>query len=132
VIRRALAALAVLALLAACGGDDGGVDAARDLAADADGWDSGDEAAATLARVTELLLDGARGCDGDDRAGGAACAARSAAAGYTEVLALLVLRCTAPDRFEARTELVRYLDDVLAMGADDLPPSPPPPPACRR
>jgi hypothetical protein len=127
-MRRFSSVLVAAVLVAACGGEDEGLGAARDVAADADGWDTGDESASTLARVTELLLDDARSCEDPQ----AACAARAAAAGYTEVLALRMFSCTAPDRFAARTELVRYLDDVAALQGDDLPPSPPRPPPCRR
>lgn len=102
--------------------------AARDEAADEDGFDTGIEAGETLARVAEHLNDAIRACDRDRE--GPTCKALGAASGYVQVLAAHVVRCTAPGRFEARVSTLAVLDALAARAPDDPPPTLPTLPDC--
>lgn len=105
------------------------VDAARALVDDDAGFDTGLEAGQTLAKVAQHLERAVDECRAAER--GVACQALAGALGYAEVLASVVLHCTAPDRHEARTKMAVYLDDVVDTGVDAARvPVPPRLPSC--
>lgn len=86
------------------------------------------EAGDALARVGSILLQAGKECD-DDR-----CDALLSASAFAQVLAVRVLGCTAPGRFEMRRAMRRYLDAVAAARrhAGAAVPEPPEAPRCRR
>jgi hypothetical protein len=129
-LRQPMVAAAACALLvAACGGSDDHFAEASALVRQAKRFDTATEASETLARASSLLLDDARRCH--DRFGAVPrCDARSSAAGLTEVLAVHVLTCTAPGRFELRRSLAAYLDEIASLTPDDPIPKAPAPPSC--
>ncbi|MDQ1373838.1 MAG: hypothetical protein QOJ09_1176 [Actinomycetota bacterium] len=83
-----------------------------------------------MARVAGLLRDDGSACRRDRSRDDRRCQARAAAFGYTQVVAVAVLSCTAPGRFQARTATLRYLRAIERVGADGVLPTPPPPPRC--
>jgi hypothetical protein len=99
------------------------------IASHDDDYDTGVEAGRTLARVASALNLGIRACDRDDEPD--RCAALGAASGYTQVVAAMVVRCTAPGRAEARASVLAVLEDLRARRPGDPPPRPPPIPDCR-
>ena len=130
--QRAIAAATVVALALAAWfavGRDArpGLERAADLLDDPGRFDTGLESGETLARVGALLLDDARRCR-DDHGPVVRCQARSSASAVAQVFAVEVLQCSAPGRFEARTRLAAYLDEVAAAGS--AVPEPPDPPSC--
>lgn len=126
----AAAVVTIIGAMAVGGEDSSSLERARALVADPGRFDSGEEAATTLARVAQHLNDAVRDCtaagDPVDR-----CEALSAASGYAQVLAVRTLTCTAPGRFEARTGMSTLLDLVArAGGTPDDPPDIPRLPEC--
>lgn len=110
--------------------DPGPLERASSLVEDAERFETGAEAAATLARAAQHLNDAIRTCT-EDAPGSLRCQAVSAASGYTQVLATLVLTCTAPGRFEARTRTAWYLQRVDSLTTNhSTVPEPPPLPDC--
>ena len=90
---------------------------------------TGIEAGETLARVAQHLERAVEACRRED--GGISCQALSASLGYSQVLASWVLTCTAPGRYEARTRMAAYLEQVAAVAPDARRvPGPPPLPSC--
>lgn len=121
--------VAVVALaLAGCGDDPEPLGAAADIAADDGEFRSGPDAGVAFARIAQLLEGAAARCEPD--VDGGRCPAISAASGYAQVLAVRVLRCTAPGRFEARTAMLELVREVERLAPDDEVPSPPPLPDC--
>ena len=116
------------ALAPACGSDPPPLEAAVDIAADEGAFGNGPEAGESLARIAQHLEAARRGCDTDENA--ARCRALGAASGYAQVLAVQVLRCTAPGRFEAHRAMHDLLVRVAAVGPDDEVPVPAPLPDC--
>lgn len=110
--------------------DPSSFDRARGLLADERRFDTGLEAAETLAGAAQHLEGAVDVCRDEDR--GVRCQGLSAALGYAQVLAPWVLDCTDPGRHEARARMLRYLDTVDDL-ASDAPrvPGPPPLPSCR-
>jgi hypothetical protein len=103
---------------------------ARDLLESGSGFETALEAGETLARVAQHLEQSVEECRAEAR--GTSCQAIAAALGYTQVLATWVLDCTDPGRYEARTRMAAYLDEVAAVRSDDATtPSPPELPACQ-
>lgn len=128
-LRRVAGALLVSVALAGCGSDAGGLDAAIDIADDDAAFGTGPEAGESFARIAQHV-DAAR-ADCDDDTDGTRCDALAAASGYAQVLAVRVLTCTAPGRFEARTAMLDLLEAVESLGPDaDEPPEPAPLPDC--
>lgn len=101
---------------------------ARALVAGGD-WDTAEGAGQTLAEVAERLITAARRCRSDHGDRGD-CRALAAAAGYAEVLAVAVLRCTAPGRFEARQAIGAVLDSLEDLRPDAPPLTTPGVPRC--
>lgn len=103
---------------------------ARSLLEDPQRFETGVEAAETLARAAQHLNDAIRNCRREAEHI-ARCRALSSASGYAQVLASVVLTCTAPGRFEARTRLASHLGRVDLVGAERATvPEPPPLPEC--
>jgi hypothetical protein len=118
--------VAALALsTTACGRDASPVDRARTVVDDDGRFATSIEAGDALARVSSILLRAGKDCDGG-------CDALLSAAAYAQVLAVRVLDCTAPGRFQVRRSMRRYLDAVEAARrtSSRLVPQPPPPPRC--
>lgn len=110
-------------------GDRAPLERARALVREDGGFDTGLEAGATLAKVAQHLEGAVEAC----RHGGPriTCQSLSAALGYTQVMAALVLQCTAPGRFEARARTAAYLSKVAAVTPrSPRVPAPPPLPDC--
>jgi hypothetical protein len=106
------------------GGDGDPLAHARQLAADEGGFDTATSAGVTLTRISRDLEAAADDCASSDGARAARCSSLYAGAGYARVSAAGVLRCTRPGVFDARAELRRYLDALVA-GRDPQPPAPP-------
>lgn len=87
------------------------------------------EAGDTLAEVAGLLLTEARRCD-VSRETRRRCEATAQAAAFAQALAVRVLECTAPGRFEVRRALRDHLAAIDAMAPNDPPPPPPQLPTC--
>lgn len=121
-LRRASAAILV-ATLAACAGDPGPVDAARGVLDDDDRFQTSFEAGDALAQIGGRLLEAGRTCHGG-------CDALLSASAYSQILAVRVLDCTAPGRFEMRAALRAYLDAIEDLDDDAPAPQPPKPPDC--
>ena len=126
--RRVLVAAVVVALAlstTACGDDSSPVDRARKVVDDDGRFATSIEAGDALARVSSILLRAGKECDGR-------CDALLSAAAYAQVLAVRVLDCTAPGRFQMRQAMRRYLNavEVARRTSSRLVPSPPPPPRC--
>jgi hypothetical protein len=119
----AIAAAVAVAVTRATADEDH-VARAIDIARPTDGYETGLEAGRTLARVASALNEDLRTCDRDaepDR-----CAALGAVSGYTQVLAATVVRCTAPGRAEARSDVLVVLQELDERRPGDPPPRPPP------
>lgn len=129
--RRTVMALVicVAAAVPACGSDQAPLDAATEIAADDDQFGNGPEAGESLARIAQHLDAARRDCDAGETP--ARCQSLAAASGYAQVLAVQVLRCTAPGRFEARQAMHELLVRVAAVGPGDETPVPAPLPDCR-
>lgn len=110
--RRTLVAALVIVSLS-CGSGTGPLEAAIEVAADDDQFGSGQEAGESLARIAQHLQVAGRECDTAES--GARCSAINAANGYAQVLALRVLQCTAPGRFQARTAMLALLREIEAL-----------------
>lgn len=82
-----------------------------------------------FAEISGFLLAEARACTGD-LAASERCDAVAEAAALSQVLAVRVLDCTAPGRFELRQVLRAHLSAIEAMAPDDSSPSLPSLPAC--
>lgn len=81
-----------------------------------------------LAEISGMLLDEARRCQ---RSGdGQRCDATAQVAAFAQALAVRVLDCTAPGRFEARRVLREHLAAIDAMGPRDPAPPLPAVPTC--
>lgn len=110
--------------------DPGALERARSVVEDRDSFETGADAAASLARAAQHLNDAIRECTAE-APGSLRCQALSSASGYTQVLATVVLTCTAPGRFEARTRAASYLARVAQITTEDAEvPEPPPLPEC--
>src|SRR5687768_1929248 len=108
-------------LLAACSSGGGPVDDARRIVDDDDRFATSYDAGDALAKVGGQLLDAGKSCD---------CPALLSAAAFAQVLAVRVLDCTAPGRFEMREAMRAYLDDIEDLDDDAAAPQPPRPPSC--
>lgn len=118
----------VLALsigLAACSDGDSPITASRKIVDDDGRFDTSIEAGDALARVGSILLRGGKDC-------AEGCDALLSASAYAQVLAVRVLDCTAPGRFEVRRAMRRYLDAVETSRnhSSTAVPTPPAPPRC--
>ena len=133
--RWVIGALVVVLLLAALvagvaiRSEPDGLARASALLADADRFNTAIEAGDTVAEVSGLLLTEARHCDARGEHA-PRCEATAQAAAFAQALAVRVLACTAPGRFEVRRALRGHLEAIDALAPDD--PSPPPPqlPTC--
>lgn len=92
-------------------------------------YDSALAAGDAFAQISGFLLAEARAC-ADDPAASERCDAVAEAAALSQVLAVRVLDCTAPGRFEFRRVLRAHLSAIDAMAPDDSSPSLPSLPAC--
>jgi len=122
-----IAALAFAAWLAVGRDTRPGLERAAELLDEPARFATGLQAGESLARAGQLLLDDARACR-REHGSAVPCQARSSASAVAQVFAVAVLECSAPGRFEARTRLAAYLDEVAA--ADRAVPQPPAPPDC--
>lgn len=132
VVLGVVGALLLLAAVLVLTGRDGTspLGSARSLADDPSRFETGQEAAETFARIAQHLNRAIEECVARGP-GTPRCEALSAASGYTQVLASVVLTCTAPGRHEARTRTAAYLGEVEEVGAGrSAPPDPPPLPHC--
>lgn len=127
--RLAFALLNVSFVLTACGTEPRLERAISTIERDSN-FSTGTEGGEALARVTRLLRDEGEACASKANSTAPRCEALFAATGYTQVLAVSILRCTSPDRTTARRALLRYLRDVGRVGESDTLPAPPPLPAC--
>lgn len=118
-------ATALLMVGSACSGTDDPLDEAIAIADDAGEFGNGPEAGESLARIAQHLGRAIDGCDADEEA--IRCDSLRVASGYAQVLAVQVLQCTAPGRFEARTGMLELLREVDAVEPEDS--STPEPPA---
>lgn len=121
---------ALVALVLVPDDDREGLERAQSVVEDRGNFETGADAAASLARVAQHLNDAIRECT-DETPGSLRCQALSSASGYTQVLATVVLTCTAPGRFEARTRTASYLERIagITTAGSDVP-EPPPLPEC--
>lgn len=96
---------------------------------DGERYDTAIEAGDTLAEVSGLLLTAARRCSVDpgERV---RCDAIAQAAALSQALAVRVLGCTAPGRYEARRLLRDHLRSIERMSPTDRPAMLPALPAC--
>jgi len=124
--RAVLGALLALSIgLAACGEGSSPIDQSRRIVNDDDRFGTSIEAGDSLAHVSSILLragkDCAEGCD-----------ALLSASAYAQVLAVRVLDCTAPGRFQVRQVMRRYLDAIehARNRSSKTVPTPPAPPRC--
>ena len=119
----AVAALVIVVVVAVIGDDDAGVvqRALSQLDDDAR-FDTAYEAGDTFASIGGRLQE-----EGESRDS----LPLLSASAYAQVLAVRVLSCTAPGRFEARAALRELLEAVADLEPDDPVPSPPSPPSCR-
>ena len=130
--RSALAAVAVLVLAAGLivittrDAEPEGLDLVDARLGDADRFGSGLEAGDTLAEVSGVLLVEARSC----ATPAPRCTGIQQAAALAQTLAVRVLDCTAPGRFEARQRLRLFVRAVDQLTAHDEVPPLPAPPAC--
>lgn len=122
VTKRTLA-IAMVAMIAACSGGGGPVADARKVLDDGSRFDTSFEAGDALAQIGGRLLDAGRRCDGG-------CDALLSASAYAQILAVRVLDCTAPGRFEARDAMRSYLDQIDGLSKSAPAPQPPRPPDC--
>jgi hypothetical protein len=124
----AAAALVVVLSMAssACSEGASPIGRARAIVDDDERFATAIESGDALARVGSILLragkDCAEGCD-----------ALLSASAYAQVLAVRVLDCTAPGRFEVRRAMRRELDavDAARRRSATAVPTPPAPPRCR-
>jgi hypothetical protein len=132
--RAAVIAIATVTLVGFVGdacGSQPPVERAIAMVEDDGNFSTGLESGQALARITTVLRDDAERCAAGKAAEkGPRCDARFAAAAYAQVLAVAMLHCTAPDRADARKNLLDYLRKVEAVGQRDQPPAPPSPPRC--
>jgi hypothetical protein len=124
---RRLVALVLVGALASCGGSTSPVERARRIVDDDDRFATSIEAGDALANVGSILLRAGKDCD-DDR-----CGALLSASAFAQVLAVRVLDCTAPGRFQMRRAMRSYLDAVAAARRHSgvAVPQPPEAPRCR-
>jgi len=120
--RLALVAALVVGTVACGGGGGDAVDRALDRLEDDERFDTAFEAGDTFASIGGLLQ-----AEGEERSS----EPLLSAAAYAQVLAVRVLDCTAPGRFEAREALRTFLRDVGDTDDTDRAPQPPPAPDCR-
>jgi len=137
--RWGLAALGVTALGAVvlnavgvwrwAGSDPSALVRSQSVLDDRDRYDTALEAGDAFAAISGLLLTEARACAPKtterDR-----CDAVAEAAAFSQALAVRVLDCTAPGRFEARRVLRAHLSAIDAMAPGDSSPSLPLLPVC--
>ena len=104
-----------------------GIEQARALTEDGDGFDSEREAAQTLLRVSDLLASEAERCERGptDRRGPEGCRPLFAAAGYARVASVRVVGCNRPELFDVRVALDRHLATLATSPEDAVVPSPP-------
>lgn len=122
-------AVGVVAIAGSCGTDEEPLDAAISIASDAGEFGNGPEAGESLARIAQHVDDAIEACDAE--VDGTRCASLSVASGYAQVLAVQVLQCTAPGRFEARTGMLELLRAIEVVSPDSTStPEPPPLPDC--
>ena len=86
------------------------------------------EAASTFLRVSEELAAEAERCEaGDGRSDRDRCRRYFASAAYARVAAVGLVKCSRPEVFAARADM---LDHVEALAADPADAAVPPPPRC--
>lgn len=128
--RRPIAVALVLMLVATACGRSSPVDRAIATVNDDDRFSTGAESAQSVGRVADIMRNDGDECIRDHDARDPRCEARLAASAYAQVLAVVLLDCTTPDRDEARLALTRYLRAVGRVGEDGEPPPTPFPPRC--
>lgn len=123
-----LLAIALIGVLASCGGSASPVERARRIVDDDDRFATSIEAGDALARVGSILLRAGKECDDEG------CDALLSASAYAQVLAVRVLDCTAPGRFQMRRAMRQYLDAVAEARkySSTAVPELPDAPRCRR
>lgn len=120
--------LALVVALLVRGGDDGdGLARARAMVDDDDRFGTAYEAGDAFAVIGQLLQEDGEACRRDDGGTSERCARLLAASAAAQVMAYRVLDCTAPGRFDARTDLAEHLD---ALASGDDPGDPPGAPDC--
>ena len=122
-LRRGVAVLLV-AILAACSNGGGPVGDARTVLEDDDRFATSFEAGDALAQIGGRLLEAGKRCKGE-------CAALFSASAFAQILAVRVLDCTAPGRFQARQAMRTYLDQIEGLPESAPAPQLPKPPECR-
>ena len=79
-------------------------------------------AGATLARISQRLLQDGRSCARSAPAAGQpTCDRRLAVAGWSSVAAVTTLRCTQPGTQQIRRDLLAHLEALRRGGSPDLP-----------
>lgn len=128
-LKRGVLVALVMWMVTGCGSDQAPLEKALAIARDDSDFDSGPEAGESLARIAQHIEDAIDRCDVEVE--GTRCDALRVASGYAQVLAVQVLQCTAPGRFEARAgtlDLLVEIDDLEPDASDT--PEPPPLPDC--
>ena len=113
----------LVALVAACGGGGGPVADARHVLDRDSRFDTSYEAGDALAKIGSVLLAAGKRCEGG-------CEPLLSASAYAQVLAVRVLDCTAPGRFEIRAAMRAELDAIDGLPKGAPAPDPPRPPDC--
>jgi len=123
--RGALAVVVAVISISACSEGTSPIGQARKIIDDDHRFATSLEAGDALAHVGSILLRAGKDC----REG---CDALLSASAYAQVLAVRVLDCTAPGRFQVRTAMRHYLDDVekARNRSAHAVPTPPDPPRC--
>lgn len=95
---------------------------------------NGPTAGGTLASLSGRLIDDGKACQRRHGENDPRCRVRLSAAAYTRVTAFIVVRCTAPGVYRARTSLLQYIDAISVLDRRPLGtvavPSPPSVPTC--
>ena len=114
VIAGIVGAAAVAALLLGRVGtsEEAGLQGALSLASAQERYSNASEAAATFARIAELLLEDARTCLERDNQQVPSCEARAQAFTLAQTSAVIALRCTQPGIFELRATTHSFLREI--------------------
>lgn len=139
-VAKVAAALAVVVLLALVvlavgfvglrGRSGSGLERAVAIVDNPSRFTSGAKSSASLAQISQLLLDEAKGCTPSTEESAKTCQALYTATAYTQVLAAEVVRCPPAGRQDIRLTVRGYLRALLHVTPAADPPDPPTEPRC--